>query len=93
MKNLGLLFVGILLMAQATIQADGWDRVRQIFGADDEAPAQVITKVLIKDRTLGEMLEVTGSYNVYDPANNKKLGARFGDKRYFIQPTASGIKW
>lgn len=93
MKKQALLVVSILLLGASSLQASGWDRVRQVLGVTDEAPNASTTKVLLKDRIPGEMLEITGSYNVYDPALNKKIGTRFGDKRYFAQPTASGIKW
>ncbi len=38
MKKQALLFVGLLLLGASSLQASGWDRVREVLGVGDESP-------------------------------------------------------
>ncbi len=91
-KQLLLLVLSAVVFSTGTLVAGGWDSVRHMMGISEQKGNPTI-KVLVEDRVPGAMLEVTGSYNIYDPATGEKIASRFADKRYFIQPTASGVKW
>jgi stage II sporulation protein D len=50
-------------------------------------------KVLVLQDVEGALVEVKGSYNLYDPNTGKKLDTAFSSVSYFMHPTTDGIKW
>lgn len=50
-------------------------------------------RVLIGKNLDGAMVEVTGSYNIYDPASGSRLSTAFLGKGKFMQPMDQGIRW
>ena len=50
-------------------------------------------RVLMETEQEGAMIQVMGSYNIYDPFNGRRLATRFVGKEAFIQPVNEGIKW
>jgi stage II sporulation protein D len=50
-------------------------------------------KVLVLQDVEGALVEVKGSYNLYDPNSGKKLDTAFTSASYFMHPTTDGIKW
>lgn len=58
---------------------------------DNSKPAMV--KVLLQRDTEGALIEVKGSYQVYDPLKNKSVSSGMKGKRFFLYPHKEGIKW
>lgn len=50
-------------------------------------------KVLVLDDVEGALVEVKGSYNLYDPKTGGKLNSAFASSSYFMHPTLDGLKW
>jgi hypothetical protein len=50
-------------------------------------------KVLLLQDVEGALVEVKGSYNLYDPRTGKKLETAFLSSSYYLHPTKDGIKW
>ncbi len=50
-------------------------------------------KVMIQQDVEGALVEVKGSYNVYDPGTGKKLETCFAPSSYYMHPTTDGLKW
>lgn len=57
----------------------------------EEKPATI--KVLLKQNIDGALIEVKGSYKVYNVEKNKYLSSGFKGKRFYLFPHSDGIKW
>ncbi|MCH9630596.1 MAG: hypothetical protein S4CHLAM37_05980 [Chlamydiia bacterium] len=58
---------------------------------DDSKPAMV--KVLLLKDAEGALVEVKGTYQVYDPLAKKMVSSGVKGKRFFLYPHKEGIKW
>ncbi len=56
-------------------------------------PKQPMLKVLLAEDQESFVVEVNGTYNVYDPYTGKKLESAFSKSSYEMIPTVEGIKW
>ena len=56
-------------------------------------PSDPTIKVLVLQDVEGALVEVKGSYNIYDPRTGKKLDSAFSSSTYYMHPTTDGIKW
>lgn len=50
-------------------------------------------RVLIDKNLQGSLIETKGVYHIYNPANGKLVQNNAANKRYFLYPTAQGLKW
>lgn len=50
-------------------------------------------KVLISEGKPQAVLEVKGSYNLFDPNKQSRLSTRFGEKENLVIPQRVGLKW
>ncbi len=80
-----------LLAATPNLQADFWTKVKGAFSAEEQKEKTI--RVLIGEEKEGVMLQVTGSHNIFDPKDGRRLATRFKGKSAFIQPLKTGIKW
>jgi stage II sporulation SpoD-like protein len=50
-------------------------------------------KVQVLQRAEGALVEVKGSYNVFDPYADTKLDTAYSHSSYYLYPTKEGLKW
>jgi len=50
-------------------------------------------KVLLEESIDGVLLEVRGSYQIFNPLNNKKISTGLRGKRFYLYPHEKGLKW
>lgn len=84
-----LLFFTVLSTA---VQAQFWQSFNSILGTD-ESLQPVKTKVLIHPLLEGALLDVKGSYKIYNPMDGSCWASRLFKKSRFIQPTQGGLRW
>lgn len=80
------------LLGSAPSSAGVMNSIKSTILGKDLKQQQTI-KVLIDHSVDGAMLQVKGSYNIYDPKDGSRVGTRFLPKNMFIQPLPSGLRW
>lgn len=60
---------------------------------DEKINATVYAKVLLEENLEGVLIDVQGSYKIYNPENNKLITSGSRGKRNYLQTTETGIKW
>lgn len=60
---------------------------------EEEKSAPVYIKALIAENIEGALIDVRGSYKVYNPEDGKVLSSGFRGKRYYLQTNKDGLKW
>jgi stage II sporulation protein D len=50
-------------------------------------------KILLEKEVNEALVEVKGSYYIYDPYDNTRISNGFLGKRFIVRPTHAGIKW
>lgn len=86
------IFLTLLLLSTPALQALPGDGLMQWLGVSKpENPPTV--KILMGQEIEGVMISVTGGYNLFNPADGRRLGTRFAGKSHFMKPTAKGLTW
>lgn len=82
--NIGIFFLFLTTALIGTQQEPSFDENKN---------AVVNAKVLLEENLEGVLIDVQGSYKVYNPENNKVLSSGSKGKRYYLQTTETGLKW
>ncbi len=61
--------------------------------SSEEKIEPVYIKALIAENIEGTLVDVRGSYKVFNPENGKQLSSGFKGKKYYLQTNAEGLKW
>ena len=61
--------------------------------ANGEETVPVFVKVLVAENIEGALIDVRGSYKVFNPENGKQLSSGFKGKKYYLQTNTAGLKW
>lgn len=59
----------------------------------EEVPPLATIRVLVKKEVEGALLEVKGSYKVFNPCDQKYLSAGFRANRFYLSAQSNGVKW
>jgi stage II sporulation protein D len=82
----------LMLPFCSTVEASGWDSIKEFFGMNEKgAPPEI--KVLVIHDVDGVNFEVKGKYSLYDPYTNSHISTRFIGKSKMMQSLRSGLKW
>lgn len=81
-----------VLLNGSLAHAGIWDQIVNVFVGQEEVKAPEI-KVLIISNAPSAMLEVKGSFNVYDPYKNQRVSTNFKPKKEYIESKEGGIVW
>ncbi|MBI5274405.1 MAG: hypothetical protein HY860_05060 [Chlamydiales bacterium] len=76
----------VVFMVSMTITAIAKEKKQQM-----EKPPTI--KVLLKKDVEGSLVEVKGSYKIYNPSNHRLLSIGFQGKRFAMLPQSDGLKW
>jgi len=60
---------------------------------EEDKDTTVLIKVLLEENLEGALIDVQGSYKVYNPEKNKVISSGSKGKRYYLQTTETGLKW
>jgi len=89
-------FKAFCLAAFALLAMSGMahaDKVQKRLQELKHRPKGPTIKVLLQHDIEGALVEVKGSYNLYDPRTGRKLETAFSSSSYYLYPTKDGIKW
>ena len=92
MRAISLTIAAILSVSSFQCHAGIWDRIRNVFVPEEEASPPQIRALVFRNEP-ATMLEVQGSFNIWDPYKNSKVSTKFSAKRELIEARPFGLKW
>jgi stage II sporulation protein D len=67
--------------------------ITSLFLSALQADTPHLVRVQVVQRAEGALIEVKGSYNVFDPHTDKKIDSAYSSSSYYMYPTKEGLKW